>query len=122
MKIVRNSLVVGALLAVVLVGGLLWLLTPPNITPPPKQDHLITNVIIWNPGEPARAHQTIAIKDGLILEIRDTRPDDPESICPECYVVPGLIDAHVHTPPKLAIGNQKLFSLLYLQYLSLIHI
>lgn len=30
--------------------------------------------------------------------------------------MPGLIDAHIHTPPKLAIGNQRLFSLLYLQY------
>ena len=30
--------------------------------------------------------------------------------------MPGLIDAHVHTPPKLAIGNQRLFALLYLAY------
>jgi hypothetical protein len=30
--------------------------------------------------------------------------------------MPGLIDAHIHTPPKIAIGNQRLFSLLYLRY------
>ncbi|MFZ4072205.1 MAG: amidohydrolase family protein [Caulobacterales bacterium] len=30
--------------------------------------------------------------------------------------MPGLIDAHIHTPPRLAFGNQELFSLLYIAY------
>ena len=30
--------------------------------------------------------------------------------------MPGLIDAHIHTPPSSAIGNRELFSLLYLQH------
>ena len=30
--------------------------------------------------------------------------------------MPGLIDAHIHTPPKIAFGNKELFSLLYLKY------
>ncbi len=96
--------------------GLIWLLLPPKITVPDQLDRIISNVTIWNPGEAPIESQSIVIIDGIITEIRTTRPDDPESLCDDCYVMPGLIDAHIHTPPQLAIGNQKLFSLLYLQY------
>ncbi|WP_291209233.1 amidohydrolase family protein [Hyphomonas sp.] len=30
--------------------------------------------------------------------------------------MPGLIDAHVHSPPRLAFGNQELYALLYVSY------
>ena len=77
---------------------------------------MIAQVTIWNPGEPLRPDQTIIVKDGRIAEIRPSRPDDAPPICPDCIVMPGLIDAHIHTPPQAAIGNQRLFSLLYLKY------
>lgn len=93
-----------------------WLLLPPEIQVPQKQDRIISNITIWNPGEAPIEDQSIIIVDGMIVEIRDARPDDPEPLCEGCYVMPGLIDAHIHTPPQLAIGNQKLFSLLYLKY------
>ena len=105
---------VGALLIV--LGVLVWLLTPPTIKVPSQQDHIISYVTIWNPGEAPIENQSIVIADGLITEIRDTQADDPEPLCPGCYVMPGLIDAHIHTPPQLAIGNQRLYSLLYLYY------
>jgi hypothetical protein len=94
----------------------IWLLLPPDVPVPPRSDRMISRVTIWNPGEPALPGQTIVVKDGRIAEIRPTRAGDAAPICPDCIVMPGLIDAHVHTPPKLAIGNQRLFSLLYLKY------
>lgn len=105
---------VAGLIAV--LGALVWLLTPPKIKAPPQQDRIISDVTVWNPGKTPITGQSIVIADGLITEIRGTRPDDPEPLCSGCYVMPGLIDAHIHTPPRLAIGNQRLFSLLYLHY------
>ena len=95
---------------------LFWLLLPPKIKAPDQQDRIISNVTIWNPGDAPVENQSIVISDGLITDIRATKADDPKPLCDNCYVTPGLIDAHIHTPPKLAIGNQRLFSLLYLQY------
>lgn len=93
-----------------------WMLLPPDVPVPPRSDRMIAKVTIWNPGEPLQPDQTIVVKDGHIAEIRPSRPDDGPPICPDCITMPGLIDAHVHTPPQLAIGNQRLFSLLYLKY------
>jgi imidazolonepropionase-like amidohydrolase len=106
--------ILGALALALLLG--VWMLLPPDVPVPPRSDRMIAKVTIWNPGEPLQPDQTIIVKDGLITEIRPSRPDDDPPICPDCIVMPGLIDAHVHTPPQLAIGNQRLFSLLYLKY------
>jgi imidazolonepropionase-like amidohydrolase len=104
----------GALALAMLFGA--WMLLPPDVSAPPRSVRMIAKVAIWNPGEPLQPDQTIIVKDGHITEIRPSRPDDDPPICPGCIAMPGLIDAHVHTPPKLAIGNQRLFSLLYLKY------
>ncbi|NBB24460.1 amidohydrolase family protein [Porphyrobacter sp. SLTP] len=106
--------ILGALTLALLLG--VWMLLPPDVPVPPRSNQMIAMVTIWNPGEPLQPDQTIIVKDGLITEIRPSRPDDDPPICPGCIAMPGLIDAHVHTPPKLAIGNQRLFSLLYLKY------
>jgi hypothetical protein len=81
-----------------------------------SDDHVIANVTIYNPGEPILPKQTIIVRDGVIVDIRPSVASDGPALCDNCFVMPGLIDAHVHTPPKLAVGNQKLFSLLYLKY------
>ncbi|MEE9434201.1 MAG: amidohydrolase family protein [Sphingorhabdus sp.] len=94
----------------------LWMLTPPSLSVPEREDRTLAGVTIWNPGEPATKNQTIIIRDGVISEIRGTRSNDKAFVCEGCFVMPGLIDAHIHTPPELAIGNQRLFSLLYLKY------
>jgi len=100
----------------IVVAFVFWMLTPPSLSVPEREDRTLSGVTIWNPGEPLVKNQTIIIRDGVIANIRDTRSSDKPSICNGCFVMPGLIDAHIHTPPKLAIGNQRLFSLLYLKY------
>lgn len=106
--------ILGALVLTLALG--IWLLLPPQVPVPPRSDRMIAKVTIWNPGEPLQTDQTIIVKDGRIAEIRPSRPDDDPPICPDCIIMPGLIDAHVHTPPQAAIGNQRLFSLLYLKH------
>ncbi len=114
----KITVAVGFLFLIVLLSIIVLYaaITPPNIKVPKQEDRIISGVTIWNPGETARQNQTIIIKQGMISEIRDTLSSDDVSLCKDCYVMPGLIDAHVHTPPRLAIGNQRLFSLLYLHY------
>ncbi len=105
------------LLFLILVLALIvWQLFPPHIKTSPRKNHVIAGVTLLNPGYDPVENQTIIIEDGVIKAIKETHPDDPAPICPGCFVMPGLIDAHIHTPPKLAIGNQRLFSLLYLKY------
>ena len=106
--------ILGVLALAVSLG--VWMLLPPDVMVPPRSDRMIARVTIWNPGEPLHPDQTIVVKNGLIVQIRPAGPEDDPPICPDCIVMPGLIDAHVHTPPQLAIGNQRLFSLLYLKY------
>jgi hypothetical protein len=62
------------------------------------------------------ADHSIVIRDGIIREVRPRLAGDPDPVCSGCYVVPGLIDVHVHTPPRITLGNQQLFALLYLAH------
>jgi imidazolonepropionase-like amidohydrolase len=96
--------------------GLIAALSPERLPVAPRTDVIITGVTVINPGVERLADHSIEIRDGRIVEVRPRRADDPEPICPGCYAVPGLIDAHVHLPPRIALGNQELFSLLFLAH------
>jgi len=115
----RNFLLVflGLILALIAFFSCLYVaIQPPKLQVPQKTDITLSNLTIWNPGSESVARQTLKISDGVIIDIEVSKADTQNTICDGCYAMPGLIDAHVHTPPSLAIGNQELFSLLYLQY------
>ncbi len=103
------------ILAIVGVSGCATLL-PPDLTPPPQSDIVISGVTIINPGVERLVDRTVIIHDGRIFSVRPRLADDPPPLCPGCFAIPGLIDAHVHTPPRIAFGNQRLFALMYLAY------
>ncbi len=111
------ALVFGGI-AVIAIGlaAAYWGLKPSALPLVTAQDHVISGVNILNPGMPVKAGQTIEIVEGQIHRIRPMRPDDPAPLCNGCFAIPGLIDAHVHTPPSVAVGNQELFALMYLRY------
>jgi len=105
------------IIALIAVSIFLYIaIQPPKLPVPKKQDLTLSNITIWNPGSNIIAGQTIKISEGIITDNKQSQLNEFNSICDDCYAMPGLIDAHVHTPPSLAIGNQELFSLLYLQY------
>jgi len=91
-------------------------LQPPKLAVPPQKNLTLSNLTIWNPGSDKMVSQTLNIKDGLITDIRPSQGSDTAGFCDGCFAMPGLIDAHVHTPPSIAIGNRELFSLLYLRH------
>ncbi|WP_418152757.1 amidohydrolase family protein [Litorimonas sp. RW-G-Af-16] len=114
----RKFLTISSSLIVALFAGLSFLyftIQPPKLIIPEKTDLILSNLTIWNPGLDFVSGQTLEISDGIITNIEPSKSDVSGSICTGCYAMPGLIDAHIHTPPSIAIGNRELFSLLYLQ-------
>ncbi|MBP6012752.1 MAG: amidohydrolase family protein [Alphaproteobacteria bacterium] len=115
----RIVLVAAAVILVLAVAGYLTFqigISAPSIPVPPQADAVISGVTVLNPSVSRAENQTIVIRAGKMVEVRATQASDPASDCPGCIAMPGLIDAHVHTPPQLAFGSQELFSLMYLAY------
>jgi hypothetical protein len=100
----------------VVVAGLVYALLPPHQGVPPREKIVVSGVTVLNPERERLANQTIVIEEGRIAAVRPRQEGDPSPLCEGCIAIPGLIDAHVHTPPRTLVGNQELFSLLYLAY------
>jgi hypothetical protein len=113
---VRKKLLFAAALLGVVTILLLDRLFPESLPISPRADAIIAGVTVINPGVERFPDYSIVVRDGRILELRPRQARDPEPICEGCYALPGLIDAHVHTPPRIALGNQALFALLYLAH------
>ncbi len=107
----------GAAAAAAIAAVLLWIgLVPPRLEQPPRAELVISGVTVINPGVERLADRTLVVRDGRIAEVRPRLASDPAPVCADCFALPGLIDAHVHTPPRIALGNQRLFSLLHLAH------
>ena len=65
-----------------------------------------------NPGQPTLSHQTVVIEDGMIAEIRPADRKARRNIAR--YLLPGLIDTHVHLPRFQP--DEELFHTLYLMH------
>jgi len=60
-----------------------------------KYDTTIVNASVWIGGQWER--KTICVKNGLVQDLNDACPDARETLdAAERFVVPGLIDSHVH--------------------------
>jgi imidazolonepropionase-like amidohydrolase len=95
-----------------LLGALvLGLLAPPAPLRPPERGALFENVTIVNPGAGGAARRRVQVEGGRIASI-DPAGDAP----PGGYLLPGLVDMHVHDADPAIDGQQDLFSLLYLAH------
>jgi imidazolonepropionase-like amidohydrolase len=104
------------IVAVILAGGvgIALLLRPPAPLEVPEQGTTLSGVILVNPGIHRTPDRRVVVRDGAIEAITD----DPEPGGPYAgsYVLPGLIDMHVHFPPPAGLGSTELFSLLFLYH------
>lgn len=112
----RRALLIVAL--GVLLGAVLLLaaLRPPRHVPPAASPLWLSGVTVIQPGAGRWDDHTVVVRDGRIAEVRPRRATDPDPLCAGCFVLPGLIDAHVHTPPRALVGMQALFGLMYLAH------
>jgi hypothetical protein len=136
----RVALVLSALSAtlVVIAGALVLALQAPRLPVPERQDWVFHDVVLVEAGSAPRPGSTLRIEDGAIAAVTRSREVEKSSArSPSAvaaigggastdrtdtgdlaglYVSPGLTDLHVHYPPKIAIGNVELWSLLLLAH------
>lgn len=120
MRRLIKLLVFGTLVVVVLIVGMAIALLPPAALKVPSQGLVLRAVTVVNPGLDRRLQQTLTVRGEHIESIVDAVPGE---VAPEAtarfagaYVLPGLIDMHVHHPAAIAVGETQLFSLLYLEH------
>jgi hypothetical protein len=109
-------------LAILLAGSsaaaaALWLgLQPPSLSVPPRGAFTIRDVTVVNPTEGRREHVDVRVEAGVIrsVEASSGAPAPGDLSCRGCFALPGLMDMHAHLPPRAAVGNERLFALLFL--------
>lgn len=83
--------------------------TPAPAAPAPRITYIQAGRLLATPGEAPRGASTIIVRDGKIAEIRDgfVAPEGGATLVDlrEAFVLPGLIDMHVHL---LGIGGDPL--------------
>jgi hypothetical protein len=100
------------LVGLVLLGALvLGLLAPPVPLQPPERGALFENVTIVSPGAGRAAQRRVTVEGGRIASI-----DASDATQATGYLLPGLVDMHVHDADPSIDGQQDLFSLLYLAH------
>jgi imidazolonepropionase-like amidohydrolase len=98
-------------------GLLLFALQAPRMDVPDNASWVFQDVVLVEAGHAPRPHRRLLIEDGVIAAIgaASKEPGDASDLA-GLYVSPGLTDLHVHYPPKIAIGNAELWSLLLLAH------
>jgi imidazolonepropionase-like amidohydrolase len=132
----RLLLGLGAAAALLLFTALALLaaLRPPRLAVPAPRDWLFPEVTLIEPGHAPRRVEALRTEHGVIAEIVDRQGTEGSVAEPHAmsaavaaapveatglaglYVVPGLVDMHVHYPPRVAVGNAELWSLLFLAH------
>lgn len=103
---------IGYAVGVLVVCGLYWWwsLFPPQVAPVPARGGTLTNVTLIQPGSGRQLRKTIRFEAGIITAIEDATGSDSG-----LYVLPGLVDMHVHQPVSI-VGFEEYFALLYLMH------
>jgi cytosine/adenosine deaminase-related metal-dependent hydrolase len=76
---------------------------------------VLSGVTIINPGLNRRPNQTIVVEGGTVVSITDSVATHSDADYAGNYVLPGLIDLHVHNPPPQT-ADLGYFFLMYLRY------
>ena len=107
--------ILGILLVVLLLAAaVVWrALTPPSPLEQPEQGLVLEGVIAVQPGEGRSGPNRIIVEQGTIASVRTSAEAGEFS---GAYVLPGLIDMHVHFPPKTGLRQSELFAFLFLYH------
>lgn len=103
--VVGLVLVVGAVLGYVLVA--------PAPLALPERGATLEDVTVVRPGEGREPHRRVVVRGGEIERVEPAYPESGSAFAGH-YVLPGLVDMHVHFPPKGLPGQTELFAFLFL--------
>ena len=105
---------------VLLIVSAAWRgLRPPSLVVPGRDGVILAGVTVWDADGGRRPDRTVVVRGARILSVEPSRADDSPAVRVRhegAYVLPGLIDMHVHLPPEFAIGQPELFALLFLAH------
>lgn len=111
----RRFLVLLAMVVVVLglaAAALLGRLSPPKPLAPPARGAVFDNVTVVEPGLAHWAGRRVVVEGTRIAAIEEASPGSE----PRGFLLPGLIDMHVHGADESIAGQADLFRLLYLAH------
>jgi dihydroorotase-like cyclic amidohydrolase len=79
---------------------------------------VFVNVTVIDPGVDRKSAQTLVVRGSRIESISDSTRGEPPARSPygSAYVLPGLIDMHVHQPSPADSSGFVQWELLYLAY------
>lgn len=111
-------LAIGLAVPLSLVAVVVLALWPPEPLVAERRDLTLSGVTVVNPGAGRRQGQRISIREAGIESVMDDAGDAPADAhrFADAFVLPGLIDLHVHQPPAQAVADTHLFALLYLSH------
>lgn len=89
---------------------------PPRVPVPPVAERVFEDVTLVEPGTGRREGVRLEIAGGRIHSIRATPEASGHGEFAGYFVLPGLIDLHVHHPPRFALGGREIFGLLFLAH------
>lgn len=101
---------------------LAFLLEPPRLPVPERGDFTLRDLTLVNPGVSRSDHVDVHVVNGRIAAVLPAGGLPPTGAghgskdvrCEGCVALPGLLDMHAHMPPRVAVGNDRLFALLFL--------
>ncbi|HEY8152980.1 MAG TPA: amidohydrolase family protein [Myxococcota bacterium] len=114
---VRRVLLV--LLGVLLLAAVavVWTILPPAPLDLPPRGALLANVTVINPGIGREAGRTLRITGDRIESIAAAAGGEgADARFSGAYLIPGLIDMHVHFPPDTGLRQTELFAFLFLDH------
>jgi imidazolonepropionase-like amidohydrolase len=109
----RSALLALLIALMLTAGALLWAVRPPAPLAVPARGAVLENVTVINPLRGRAEGQTIRIEGERIASI-GASPAGGDAGAP--YVIPGLIDMHVHFPPDTGLGQTELFAFLFVAH------
>jgi imidazolonepropionase-like amidohydrolase len=109
--------IVGAIVAALaaLTLALLVIMRPAKPLVVPRQGVTLSGVTVINPALDRRTSQTVTVDGGTIKSIGTGATSAGDAGYAGAYVLPGLIDMHVHNPPPQS-RDLNYFFLMYLRY------
>jgi imidazolonepropionase-like amidohydrolase len=107
------ALALAGLLGVLAAAG--SSLRPPRLAVP-EQGVVLDDVTVVRPGAGRSFHRTVVVRGDRIARIADRAAGAGVGPYTGAFVLPGLIDLHVHHPPAFALAERELFALLFLAH------
>ena len=111
MKRVLKVILCTAVLFIALGAITLRVLQPPAAMAIPAPNAVLRSVVLVVPGESHSQPVDLTVENGYISDVRPAREAGING-----YVLPGLVDAHVHGPMLPLPGQSELFAFLYLYH------